>query len=130
MRKNSFAILLALAIPLRADIVMPTLPPQPAVLWTPGDYTPTHLPKPSAAPLGDGFVVAWFDGLDERIQLIGRDGKRASDNGTSVARLAFDGSILYPPVVASRGDTAAVVWALSSGVYINIVHAGGTIEKA
>jgi len=130
MRRALFALFLAAAIPLRAEIAMPTLPPEAAAPWTPGEYTPTHFPKPSVAPLGDGFVVAWFDGMDERIQLVHRDGTRATDNGTSVATLQFDGSVLYPPVVASRGDTAAVVWALSNGVFVNMVHADGTIEKA
>jgi len=109
---------------------MPLLPPQPAMPWPPDDYTPTHLPKPSAAPLGDGFVVAWFDGMNERVQRIGRDGTRASDNGISIATLNLDGTVLYPPVVASRGDRAAVVFAVSDAVYISVVHADGTIDRA
>jgi len=134
MRRALFAICLAAAMPLRAglgpEIAMPLLPPQPAIVWAPGDYTPNPLARPSVAPLGDGFVVAWFDGMSERVQLVGRDGTRASDNGTALATLVFDGSVLYPPVVASRGDSAAVAFAVSESVYVRIVRADGTIGPA
>lgn len=130
MRRALFAMLLAAAMPLRAglgpEIAMPLLPPQPASVWSPGDYAPNPLAKPALAPLGDGFVVAWLDGLTERVQRIGRDGTRATDRGAVIASLALDGSIFYPPVVASRGDSAAVAFTVTETVYIRIVHADGT----
>lgn len=72
----------------------------------------SHQETPDVAPLGDGFLVVWADGREDGP---GIRATRVSSQGAVVDQDGIDVSTGGPdksePAVASRGDTALVVWA-------------------